>query len=75
MEVDPEVLAQRRAEMETREKPWSPNRVREVSKALRAYAKMATSYVLKDFSNHTGEGKMGIHPRKATRKSDHLIFE
>ena len=43
LEVDPEVLARRRAEMEAREKPWSPNRVREVSKALRAYAKMATS--------------------------------
>ncbi|UIZ93006.1 dihydroxy-acid dehydratase [Corynebacterium sp. CNCTC7651] len=43
LDVDEEVLAQRRAEMEASENPWTPNRVREVSKALRAYAKMATS--------------------------------
>ena len=43
LDVDDEVLAERRAKMETSDNPWTPNRVREVSKALKAYAKMATS--------------------------------
>ncbi|SDL67764.1 dihydroxyacid dehydratase [Corynebacterium mycetoides] len=43
LDVDDEVLAERRAAMEASERPWTPNRTREVSKALRAYAKMATS--------------------------------
>ncbi|OEY23397.1 dihydroxy-acid dehydratase [Corynebacterium sp. BCW_4722] len=43
LDVDPEELARRRAEMEASENPWTPNRERHVSKALRAYAKMATS--------------------------------
>ena len=38
------VIEQRRQEMLSREKPWTPrSRDRQVSKALRAYAKMATS--------------------------------
>lgn len=42
--VDPEVLAARRAKMESSERPWQPvDRQRVVSKALRAYAHMATS--------------------------------
>ncbi|WKD57804.1 Dihydroxy-acid dehydratase [Corynebacterium capitovis DSM 44611] len=41
--VDDAELAQRRAEMEASDSPWTPNRTRTVSKALRAYAKMATS--------------------------------
>lgn len=42
--VDPEVLADRRAKMESSERPWQPvDRQRVVSKALRAYAHMATS--------------------------------
>jgi dihydroxy-acid dehydratase len=42
--VDPEVLAERRAKMEASERPWQPkDRHRPVSKALRAYASMATS--------------------------------
>ena len=43
LDVDDEVLAKRRAEMEASDRPWTPNRAREVSKALKAYAKMATS--------------------------------
>lgn len=43
LDVDEEVLRQRREAMEASEHPWTPNRVREVSKALRVYAKMATS--------------------------------
>ncbi|WP_288832536.1 dihydroxy-acid dehydratase [uncultured Corynebacterium sp.] len=43
LDVDAEELARRRAEMEASEHPWTPNRTRTVSKALRAYAKMATS--------------------------------
>ena len=43
LDVDEDVLRQRREAMEASEHPWTPNRVREVSKALRAYAKMATS--------------------------------
>ncbi|MFP5020188.1 dihydroxy-acid dehydratase [Pseudonocardia phyllosphaerae] len=42
--VEPEVLADRRGKMESSERPWQPvDRQREVSKALRAYAYMATS--------------------------------
>lgn len=42
--VDPEVLADRRAKLESSERPWQPvDRQRVVSKALRAYAHMATS--------------------------------
>ncbi|QGU07156.1 Dihydroxy-acid dehydratase [Corynebacterium occultum] len=44
LDVDEEVLAQRRAAMEASEQPWTPvGRNRKVSKALRAYAKLATS--------------------------------
>ncbi|KAA2253519.1 dihydroxy-acid dehydratase [Solihabitans fulvus] len=42
--VDDEVLAERRAKMESSERPWQPvDRVRPVSTALRAYARMATA--------------------------------
>ncbi|SDM96761.1 dihydroxy-acid dehydratase [Allokutzneria albata] len=42
--VDADVLAERRAKMEARERPWQPvDRQREVSTALKAYAKLATS--------------------------------
>ncbi|MFC5947677.1 dihydroxy-acid dehydratase [Pseudonocardia lutea] len=42
--VDDEVLAERRAKTEASERPWTPkDRDRPVSKALRAYAAMATS--------------------------------
>ncbi|MEZ5209702.1 dihydroxy-acid dehydratase [Gordonia sp. (in: high G+C Gram-positive bacteria)] len=42
--VDDETLADRRAKMEASEHPWQPrNRQRTVSKALRAYAKLASS--------------------------------
>jgi dihydroxy-acid dehydratase len=42
--VDPAVLAERRAKMEAGERPWQPvDRVRPVTQALRAYARMATS--------------------------------
>ncbi|MDQ2586183.1 dihydroxy-acid dehydratase [Saccharothrix yanglingensis] len=41
--VDDEVLAERRAKMEASERPWQPvDRVRPVTSALRAYARMAT---------------------------------
>ncbi|SDH43962.1 dihydroxy-acid dehydratase [Actinokineospora alba] len=41
--VEPEVLAERRAKMEASERPWQPvDRVRPVTAALRAYARMAT---------------------------------
>ncbi|MCF8607618.1 dihydroxy-acid dehydratase [Gordonia sp. HY442] len=44
MLVDDETLAERRAKMEASEHPWAPrNRERTVSKALRAYAKLASS--------------------------------
>jgi dihydroxy-acid dehydratase len=44
LDVDDEVLAERRAKMEASERPWQPrNRDRPVSKALRAYAALATS--------------------------------
>ncbi|WP_432564150.1 dihydroxy-acid dehydratase [Kineococcus sp. SYSU DK003] len=42
--VDDEVLAERRAKMDSSERPWEPkNRVRPLTAALRAYAAMATS--------------------------------
>jgi dihydroxy-acid dehydratase len=42
--VEPAVLAERRAKMETSERPWQPkDRVRPITAALRAYARMATS--------------------------------
>ena len=43
LEVDDDVLDRRRAEMELRDTPFTPDRTRHVTKALRAYAKMATS--------------------------------
>jgi dihydroxy-acid dehydratase len=44
LRVPDEVLAERRAKMETAERPWQPkDRQRPVSKALRAYASLATS--------------------------------
>ncbi|MGV0409763.1 dihydroxy-acid dehydratase [Corynebacterium resistens] len=44
LDVPGEELAKRREEMESREKPWTPTtRNRTVTKALRAYAAMATS--------------------------------
>ncbi|AEI09730.1 dihydroxy-acid dehydratase [Corynebacterium resistens DSM 45100] len=44
LDVPGEELAKRRKEMESREKPWTPTtRNRTVTKALRAYAAMATS--------------------------------
>jgi len=44
IDVPDDVLAERRAKMEARERPWKPvDRERVVSKALRAYAAMATS--------------------------------
>jgi dihydroxy-acid dehydratase len=42
--VDDDTLAERRAKMEAAENPWQPkDRQRSVSKALRAYAKLASS--------------------------------
>lgn len=44
LELDDTEIERRRQEMENREKPWHPTeRKRTVTKALRAYAKMATS--------------------------------
>lgn len=43
LDLPDEEIEARRAEMEASEKPWTPNRERYVSKALRAYAAMATS--------------------------------
>ena len=44
LDVADEVLAERRAKMEAAERPWQPrDRDRPVSKALRAYAALATS--------------------------------
>ncbi|WP_306516442.1 dihydroxy-acid dehydratase [Corynebacterium sp.] len=44
LQLDDEEIERRRQEMESREKPWHPTeRKRTVTKALRAYAKMATS--------------------------------
>ena len=42
--VEPEILAERLAKMEAAERPWQPkDRVRPITAALRAYARMATS--------------------------------
>ena len=42
--MDEEVLKRRRAAQEQRESPWTPvSRNRPITKALRAYAAMATS--------------------------------
>jgi dihydroxy-acid dehydratase len=42
--VDPEILAERRAKMDSSERPWQPKeRQRPITAALRAYARMATS--------------------------------
>ncbi|GAB3704656.1 dihydroxy-acid dehydratase [Corynebacterium nasicanis] len=43
LDVPDEEIARRREAMEASEKPWTANRERVVSKALRAYAAMATS--------------------------------
>ena len=44
LQVSDEEIAKRREEMESRDKPWAPTtRQRTVTKALRAYASMATS--------------------------------
>jgi dihydroxy-acid dehydratase len=44
VQVAGEVLAERRAKMDASERPWQPkDRDRSVSKALRAYAALATS--------------------------------
>ena len=43
LEVDDEELDKRRTAMETKDNPWTPNRTRHVTKALKAYARMATS--------------------------------
>ena len=44
LQVPDEEIARRKEEMESRDKPWSPTtRQRTVTKALRAYASMATS--------------------------------
>ncbi|MCQ9343615.1 dihydroxy-acid dehydratase [Corynebacterium sp. 153RC1] len=43
LNVSDEEIQARREAMEASENPWTPNRDRVVSKALRAYAKMATS--------------------------------
>jgi dihydroxy-acid dehydratase len=43
LDLSDEEIETRRREMEASENPWTPNRERYVSKALRAYAKMATS--------------------------------
>jgi dihydroxy-acid dehydratase len=44
LDVPEEVLAERRAKMDASERPWQPrDRDRPVSKALRAYAALATS--------------------------------
>ncbi|APT88980.1 dihydroxy-acid dehydratase [Corynebacterium frankenforstense DSM 45800] len=44
LDLDDAEIAKRRAAMEAREKPWTPvDRPRKVSRALRAYAAMATS--------------------------------
>ena len=44
LDVSGEVLAERRAKMDAAERPWQPrDRDRPVSKALRAYAALATS--------------------------------
>jgi dihydroxy-acid dehydratase len=44
LQVDSEILAERRSKMETAERPWQPKeRQRPITAALRAYARMATS--------------------------------
>ncbi|RSZ66111.1 dihydroxy-acid dehydratase [Corynebacterium hylobatis] len=43
LDLPEEEIETRRAEMEASEKPWTPDRERVVTKALRAYAAMATS--------------------------------
>lgn len=43
LDVDQAELERRREAMEASDTPWTPQRERKVSKALRAYAKMATS--------------------------------
>lgn len=44
LDVDEDELARRRADMERRDNPWTPvDRQRPITKALRAYASMATS--------------------------------
>jgi dihydroxy-acid dehydratase len=44
LDVGDDVLAERRAKMEASERPWEPrSRDRVVSKALQAYASMASS--------------------------------
>lgn len=43
LDLPDEEIARRREAMEASEKPWTPQRERQVSKALRAYAAMATS--------------------------------
>ncbi|MGH3436050.1 MAG: dihydroxy-acid dehydratase [Sciscionella sp.] len=44
LRVEPDVLAERRAKVESSERPWQPReRQRTVTAALRAYARMATS--------------------------------
>ncbi|AZA11282.1 dihydroxy-acid dehydratase [Corynebacterium gerontici] len=43
LDLEDSVIAARRDAMNNSDKPWTPNRERQVSKALRAYAKMATS--------------------------------
>lgn len=44
LDVPDEVLAERRQKMDASERPWQPkDRDRPVSKALRAYAHLATS--------------------------------
>jgi dihydroxy-acid dehydratase len=44
VDLDDDVLAERRQKMDARERPWQPvDRVRSVSMALRAYAALATS--------------------------------
>ncbi len=43
LDLPEEEIERRREAMEASEKPWTPNRERQVSKALRAYAAMATS--------------------------------
>lgn len=43
LDISEEEIERRRAEMEASDAPWSPKRKRVVSKALRAYASMASS--------------------------------
>ncbi|MDO4927734.1 MAG: dihydroxy-acid dehydratase [Corynebacterium sp.] len=43
LDISDEEIERRRAEMEASDAPWTPKRKREVSKALRAYASMASS--------------------------------